>query len=196
VKAAINLPVALFTTASGIPPIPFRSDKELEAAEAIDGSLEQIKKRFAQRKFGTDRQRKDVHADMKRFYSDAKVMAAVGRMEDNTFGYKKLLDKVWGLIQTSKHKDDMEQRLWEEALDSLAMCTQGHMARLANVLQGFDVAEAPKLEIPTGEQLQAAMAQINELPQNERESAARRVFAELEVAEGEQGAWLEALEVA
>jgi len=172
------------------------ANKELEAAEAIDGSLEQIKKRFAQRKFGTDRQRKDVHADMKRFYSDAKVMAAVGHMEDNTFGYKKLLDKVWGLIQTSKHKDDMEQRLWEEALDSIAMCTQGHMARLANVLQGFDVAEAPKLEIPTGEQLQAAMAQINELPQNERESAARRVFAELEVAEGEQGAWLEALEVA
>jgi hypothetical protein len=35
VKAAINLPVALFTTASGIPPIPFRSDAAPEAAEEV-----------------------------------------------------------------------------------------------------------------------------------------------------------------
>ena len=172
------------------------ANKELEAAQAIDGSLAQIRARFAERNFGTTKQRKEVYDDMNRFYSDAKVMRALGQMEDNDYGYKRLLDKVWGLIQTSKHKDDMEQRLWEEAVESVGMCTQGHMARLANVLQGFDVAEAPKLEIPKGERLQAAMAQINELPQNERESAARRVFAELEVAEGEQGAWLEALEVA
>lgn len=173
------------------------ANAELEKAEAISGSLKHIKQRFEERKFGTPEKRKQVYTDMKRWYSDAKVMRAVGQMEDNDYGYKRLLDKVWGLIQKSKHKDDLEQRLWEEAYDSLGMCTQGHLTRLANVLQGFDEsAEAPKVEIPKGERLQTAMAQIAELPQNERESAARRVFAELEVADGEQGAWLEALEVA
>ena len=171
--------------------------KELEGAVAIENSLTQIKARFKERKFGTETQRRNVHADMTIWYSDARVMRAVGQLEDNTGAYKRLLDKVWGMIQTSKHKDDLEQRLWEEAVDSLGMCTQGHMTRLANVLQGFEeAAEAPKVEIPKGERLQAAMAQINELPANERESAARRVFAELEIADGEEGAWLEALEVA
>lgn len=173
------------------------ANKELETVEAIDESLAQIKERFAERNFGTTVTRKSVYTDMKRFYSDKKIMAAVGQMETNDYGYKRLLDKVWGLIQKSKHKDDLEQRLWEEAVDSLGMCTQGHMTRLANVLQGFDEAEeAPKVEIPKGERLQTAMAQIAEMDPGERESAARRVFAELEVAEGEQGAWLEALEVA
>lgn len=173
------------------------ANKELEKADAIDGSLSQIKKRFTERGFGTPELRKSVHKDMKRWYSDPQVMAAIGQMEANDFGYKRLLDKVWGLIQKSKHKDDLEQRLWEEAVDSLGMCTQGHMTRLANVLQGFEEsAEAPTVEIPKGERLQMAMAQIAELPIGEREAAARRVFAELEVAEGEQGAWMEALEVA
>jgi hypothetical protein len=173
------------------------ANKELEKAEAISGSLKQIKERFEERNFGTPEKRKQVCKDMKRWYSDAKVMRAVGQMEDNDYGYQRLLDKVWGLIQKSKHKEDLEQRLWEEAVDSLGMCTQGHMTRLANVLQGFEEAiEAPKVEIPKGERLQTAMAQIAELPIGERESAARRVFAELEIPEERQGSWLEALEVA
>ena len=40
VKAAISLPVALFTTASGIPPIPFPSTAALEEAEEETASLE------------------------------------------------------------------------------------------------------------------------------------------------------------
>lgn len=173
------------------------ANTELEKAEAISGSLKQIKLRFAERNFGTPTKRKEVHKDMKKWYSAKEVMRAVGQMEANDFGYQRLLDKVWGLVQKSKHKDDLEQRLWEEAVDSLGMCTQGHMTRLANVLQGFEEsAEAPKVEIPKGERLQTAMAQIAELPQNERESAARRVFAELEIPEDRQGSWLEALEVA
>ena len=173
------------------------ANAELAKAEAIEGSLKLIHARFIERGFGTPKQRNEVNRDMKKWYTEPRVMAAVGVMQVNDFAYKHLLDKVWGLIQKSKHKDDLEQRLWEEALDSLGMCTQGHMTRLANVLQGFEEAvEAPKVEIPKGERLQAAMAQIAELPQNERESAARRVFAELEIPEERQGSWLEALDVA
>ena len=173
------------------------ANKDLEKTEAITGSLNQIKARFVERNFGTEVLRKSVYKDMKKWYTDPQVMAAVGVMQANDFGYQRLLDKVWGLIQASRHKDDLEQRLWEEAVDSLGMCTQGHMTRLANVLQGFEEAsEAPKVEIPKGERLQTAMAQIAELPLGEREAAARRVFAELEIPEERQGSWLEALEVA
>lgn len=173
------------------------ANKELADAVPIEGSLKLIRTRFSERNFGTLALRGQVYKDMKKWYTDRQVMRAVGQMEVNDFAYKRLLDKVWGLIQKSKHKDDLEQRLWEEAVDSLGMCTQGHMTRLANVLQGFEeAAEAPKVEIPKGERLQTAMAQIAELPQNERESAARRVFAELEIPEDRQGSWLEALEVA
>lgn len=105
--------------------------------------------------------------------------------------YRVLLDRVWCFIKRHSMREDLETRLFEEMRDSVGMCHQGHMARLVNALQGFDAAPPP--DIPVGERLQTAMSQISELEPSERESAARRVFAELGVEGDAQTPWLEAL---
>lgn len=138
---------------------------------------------------GTPQMRNTVRADMEHWYKTSFVR------ELDDYAYKKMLDRIWGLIKSSRHREDMEKRLWEEALDSVGMCADGHLTRLANAVQGFDESEAPVLEVPKSERLQTAMAQISELDPSERESAARRIFAELGVAEDAQRPWLEALEV-
>ena len=138
---------------------------------------------------GTPQMRNTVRADMEHWYKTSFVR------ELDDYAYKKMLDRIWGLIKSSRHREDMEKRLWEEALDSVGMCADGHLTRLANAVQGFDESEAPVLEVPKSERLQTAMAQISELDPSERESAARRIFAELGVEGDAQLPWLEALEV-
>ena len=70
------------------------------------------------------------------------------------------------------------------------MCTNGKMARLVNVLQGFDetlLVEAPK------EVFQDKMALLKKLSITEREYAAKALFKEFSIPEMEHAAWLEAL---
>lgn len=138
---------------------------------------------------GTAEQRNRVRADMTHWYREANVSTL------NDFAYKNMLDRVWGLINASQHRADMIVRLWEECVDAVGMCAAGHLTRLANAVQGFDESEAPVLEESRSERLQNAMAQISELDPAERESAARRIFAELGVEGDAQRPWLEALEV-
>lgn len=160
----------------------------LVAAEGLtgvvrDGVLKEIMDCWSL--FGTRKERIRVRDDMTYWYNVAFVRA------HNDFAYKVLLNRVWGVISTSTHREDMEKCLWAEALDSIGMCAQGHLTRLANALQGFDTNVVP--EVSRSELLQTAMSQISELPPLERESAARRVFAELGVEESAQQSWLEAL---
>jgi hypothetical protein len=70
------------------------------------------------------------------------------------------------------------------------MCSNGKMARLVNVLQGYDdtlEAEKPK------ELFQHAIAALMSQPLAQRESAARSLFAEYNIPEAEHGVWLEPL---
>ena len=80
------------------------------------------------------------------------------------------------------------KRLYEECRDALGMCAQGHIARLTNVLVGFDAA----FKAPVS--LQDRMADIarQEITEEEKRAAATLVLAEYKVAEPEQAAWLEA----
>ena len=160
----------------------------LAVAVPADNVLQEISRSWFDHSLGTPQMRNMVRADMTDWYERAWVRV------DGDFAYKHMLDRVWGLIKASRHREDMEKRLWEEALDSVGMCADGHLTRLANSLQGFDEADAPVLEVPLSERLQTAMSQISEMDPGERESAARRVFAELGVEGDAQRPWLEALE--
>jgi len=162
----------------------------MEAAEGLtvvvrDNVLGEIAKCWTARQFGTMKQREAVRIDMEYWYNVSMVRVY------NDFAYKIMLNRIWSIVVASKYREDMEKCLWAEVLDSIGMCAQGHMTRLANAIQGFDTNEV--LEVPRSERLQTAMSQISELPPLERESAARRVFAELGIEESAQGAWLEAL---
>ena len=106
--------------------------------------------------------------------------------------YGDVLDRVWTFIRSHKHRDDIFLRLAQEILEGIGMCTNGKMARLVNVLQGFDetlLVEAPK------EVFQDKFALLRKLPNaaGERGVAAQALFEEFSIPEAERAVWLEAL---
>jgi len=106
--------------------------------------------------------------------------------------YGDVLDRVWTFIRSHKHRDDIFLRLAQEILEGIGMCTNGKMARLVNVLQGFDetlLVDAPK------EVFQDKFALLRKLPNaaGERGVAAQALFEEFSIPEAERAVWLEAL---
>ena len=127
-----------------------------------------------------------VGNDMRMWYR-----IALCRKKDD-FLYKRALDGLWALIRASKHKKELTQRLWEECNESCAMCFEGHISRLCNVMVGFD--DAFKAEIPIGELLQQKMAAIAEqdVTKEHKIGAAWGVFEELKIPLAERSAWIDA----
>jgi len=124
--------------------------------------------------------------DMSRWYETESCRA------DNDQLYKRALDGLWANIRASKFKAELIQRLWEEAEESIAMCCEGHLSRLCNVLVGFD--EAFKPEIPVGLLLQQKMAAIaeKEISVEHKVGEAWAVFEELKIPRDQRLDWLEA----
>jgi hypothetical protein len=97
-----------------------------------------------------------------------------------------------------KEKDELfmelVKRLWEECEEAVGMCCEGHLARLANVLVGFD--EAFKPPVPVGEILQQKMADIAQLKISHKLKLQKAVAVmdELAIPVADRDPWLEALE--
>ena len=105
--------------------------------------------------------------------------------------YGDVLDRVWAFIQGHAETRELTVRLAQEINEGIGMCSNGKMARLVNVLQGYDetlFTEPPK------EAFQEKMARLMKRPFAERGPAAAALFEEYGIAEGERGAWLDALE--
>jgi len=161
----------------------------LGEAEPGMNALTELMAVWTTRNFDTPVILQEVRNDAKRLYKLSPESIAQIGMNGNI--YKETLDRVWCFIKRHSMRADLEERLYQEMRDSVRMCYTGHVSRLLNSLQGFDAAPPPV--IPVGERLQTAMSQISELEPSERESAARRVFAELGVEGDAQTPWLEAL---
>lgn len=106
--------------------------------------------------------------------------------------YGEVLDRVWMFIRSNKYRNDIFLRLAQEIQEGIGMCTNGKMARLVNVLQGFDetlLVDAPK------EVFQDKFALLRKLPNaaGERGVAAQALFEEFSIPEAERAVWLEAL---
>ncbi len=111
--------------------------------------------------------------------------------------YKKCLRGLWCTIKSYKGETraELEKRLWDECRDAAipySVCTQGHMARLSNVMVGFDEAFVPP--IPVGEILQQKMAAISamDIEYDKQIEMAEEVLAELNIPREEHGNWLAA----
>jgi hypothetical protein len=111
--------------------------------------------------------------------------------------YKKCLRGLWWTIKQYKGevREELEKRLWDELRDGAiphSVCTQGHMARLSNVMVGFDEAFVPP--VPVGEILQQKMAAIYgmDVPYDEQIRLANEVFDELKIPEAQHADWLAA----
>jgi len=104
--------------------------------------------------------------------------------------YRRTLRGLWARIKTFAPtvRSELIMRLWEECSESVEMCAQGHLSRLANVLAGFDQG------IVGARSLQDEMAYISRLDISVtmKISQANTVMDELAVAEAERAAWLEA----
>lgn len=129
---------------------------------------------------------KKVMKDVAKWY---KVDSCVA---ESDWLYKRMLDGLWARIKLHKERAELTQRLWEEAFESVGMCCQGHLSRLANVLVGF--TEEVKTELPVGELLQAKIAAIaaKDISVEEKVCEAWVVFEELKVPVEERDAWIEA----
>jgi len=104
--------------------------------------------------------------------------------------YGDVLDSVWAYIQLHENRRDLIIRLAQEICDGLNTCGNGKMARLVNVLRGFD--ETIEFDIPR-EFFQTKFAALRERPMAEREAAATEVFNEFHIPDGERNVWLEPL---
>jgi hypothetical protein len=111
--------------------------------------------------------------------------------------YRRLLRGLWWTIKQYKAdlRAELEKRLWEELRDGAipySVCTQGHVARLSNVMIGFHDAFVPP--VPVGEILQQKMAAIYamDVSQGEQLTLAKSVLAELKVPSDQHDNWLSA----
>jgi hypothetical protein len=72
--------------------------------------------------------------EMDRQYCVGTVIHDVTRYE----GYGNLFARVWGCLRTHPHRGELFVRLLEEIVDGYNTCVSGKIARLVNVLRGYD----------------------------------------------------------
>jgi hypothetical protein len=104
--------------------------------------------------------------------------------------YGDVVDRVWAFIRGHEHHQTLCTRLAQEVYEGRGMCSNGKMARLVNVLMGFD--DTLEMEAPR-EVFQFRIAALRKAPLAGREAAARELFREFNIPETEQDAWLEPL---
>ena len=111
--------------------------------------------------------------------------------------YRKCLRGLWFTIKTytGETRMELEKRLWDECRDACipySVCTQGHLARLSNVMVGFDEAFAQPVAV--GEILQQKMSAIAgmDIESEKQIELARALLAELKIPEEKHADWLAA----
>uniref|UniRef100_A0A6C0AK04 Uncharacterized protein n=1 Tax=viral metagenome TaxID=1070528 RepID=A0A6C0AK04_9ZZZZ len=130
-----------------------------------------------------------VYADMQKWYDTAQCYAP------NDWMYRKVLDALWyriTLVEDKKIRHELHKRLQQECAEAFAMCCEGHIGRLSNVLVGFDDSFKP--QVPVGLILQNKMAIISQIESvEERLKQAKELMAELKVPDDQAVAWIEAV---
>jgi len=108
--------------------------------------------------------------------------------------YRKVLRSLWTLIKT--HTGDvykeLVKRLWEECLDSVGVCGQGHISRLANVLVGFDSRFISPQSVMERFQQQISEISEKDIGMEEKISEATTIMDQIEMPPEERQAWLDA----
>jgi len=132
-----------------------------------------------------------VYQDVSTWWNKDTIFAQNDRL------YRKCMRGLWWTIKNYKGelRTELEKRLWDECRDACvpySVCTQGHMARLSNVMVGFD--DAFVAPVPVGEILQQRMAAIAAMDvEYEKQIAlAEELLAELKIPHEQHSNWLAA----
>jgi hypothetical protein len=121
------------------------------------------------------------------------ILLTTDYFEAEAFGlrYRDVMDRVWAFIRSHKERAQLLVRLTQEVNDGVGMCTNGKMARLVNVLQGYDESlDAPP---PPREVFQGRISALMSMPLAGRVAEARSLFAEFNIPAEEHDVWLEPL---
>ena len=114
----------------------------------------------------------------------------------NDYAYRYALRGAWAKIKTypEEFRKTLEYRLICECAESVHMCAEGHIARLANVFVGFD--EAFQTELSVGEKIGNAMSALSssELSLKEKLEEGKTILAGFGLSAEDQAPWLEAPE--
>lgn len=113
-------------------------------------------------------------------------------IKENDHLYKQLLDAAVAKIEASEHRITLYKRVYEESVESLGMCCQGHISRLLNVFVGFD--DAFKSPITTREALQDEMATLStmDMTPDEMITVAKVILSRLAIPTHEWSQWTDA----
>ena len=154
------------------------------------GTLSQIRQHFIEKAYPVH-EVNPVLTDVVNWWNKETIFAADDKL------YRKMLRALWWTINQYKDgvREELQKRLWEELKDGaipFSVCTQGHVARLSNVMIGFDEAFVPP--VPVGEILQQKMAAIYamDVDYEEQMRLAEAVLDELKVPREHYGDWLSA----
>jgi len=129
-----------------------------------------------------------------RFSSEGTRERAIAALTEDYFNteafstkYGDVLDRVWAFIHPHEEREQLIVRLAQEICDGMGTCGNVIMARLVNVLQGYD--DTLEFDVPR-ELFQNKFAQLRNRPVSERAVAANEVFREFNIPEEERNVWL------
>ena len=132
-----------------------------------------------------------VYQDMRKWGNEKSVI------ETNDYVYRKTLRGVWAKIKTyeGEMRVELEKRLWEECYESVGMCAQGHLSRLANVMVGYDMTIVATINpMEDFQNKMAALAASSTEDFQTKSSAAHRLMDAVNMPIQDRHTWLEALE--
>jgi hypothetical protein len=110
--------------------------------------------------------------------------------EEGDWAYRKALRSLWAKV---KGNQELVQRLWEECYESLGLCAQGHLSRLANVLVGFEEGVAAPVNKKELFQNKISLLSVKEMGEAEKRVEVEELFREYEIPSVEHEAWLDAV---
>jgi hypothetical protein len=96
-------------------------------------------------------------------------------------------------VENPETRNELFKRAYEECRESVDMCCDGHLARLVNVLVGFDDAFKPP--VTQGDLIQNRMSAINAMSasSDEKVRLANAFFTDLGVGVDDRAPWIAAL---
>ena len=129
-----------------------------------------------------------VYEDMKKWGSTNTVI------RKNDWEYRTILRGIWAKIKSYEGEmfTELLKRLWEECYESVGMCAQGHLSRLANVMVGYDESIRPS--VSNREEFQTQMAEIakkEDILENKIKEATL-LMDTINMPQDERESWLEA----
>ena len=116
-------------------------------------------------------------------------------MGDQENVYRNVLRGLWVHIKSvtdSELKGELIKRLWEECKESVQMCADGHVARLVNVLVGFDERFGNNVSPMEYFQNNISLIAAGGAPQRFKIEQATKLMDYVNMPKADREAWLEA----